>query len=333
MFSKKPEMMGRKTEDLAQLKIIIRRICSFSFVGLVLLVVANGFFEATFSSQTNYRFLQYRELVDHEAKANIVIMGSSRSLNGINPRYLDDDCKTFYNFSTGGANKRFFNQWYKTILKKYYPKPDVIILEASNFIFESLLSSIKGDIAYFPAGMFFDSLIRPDFPVDFQTIFKEKNKTRFLSDHILFTEKTDKIGGFFKGYVPSGYRHIVPDTQFVYEVNKKDSFTPSPADVQSFIELLETLHRDEIKVILVDPPVQALEWISVPKKNPWVTKIAKAKNIAFIDYNSGDKATSFNYNTYNFNDDLHMNNRGSSIFSKKLRKDIEPLLPEKKSGC
>lgn len=324
-----------ESEGGSQFKILTSRLCAFSLLGLALLVLANECVERHIlrhGSSTNFHL--YSELANHQINANIAILGTSRAHHGINPRYLDDKGKTFYNFSVVGAFGYFFNSWYD-LFKKYYPRPDLVIIEVGSYWFTEKGLPLSSHVGLFPLKIFLDSLINTNIPSDRyhlsdrKTMIKEKNKSIYLAYVLadLTAAKTGKNGNYH-GYEP------YEDNMTSFPLNEiKNDFVPNerfdlknPDVIYFLFELVRKLERDKIKVVLVDLPEYIPGRIRNPKDSKMLRDIANAyDNVVFLDYNNGENVTEFNYNVKNFMDYTHLNREGSSLFSRKLKQDLDDL--------
>lgn len=320
----------------SQFKILAYRLCAFSLLGLVLLTAVNEYLEERLTNRSsNYCFEQYREMVDHKINANIIVLGSSRSHVGINPLYLNDKGKTYYNFSADAAFGYFYNLWYD-LFKKYYPKPDMIILEVGNHWFDLAGIPLSSHVGAFPLKIFLDAMFNPNFPTDrdfpsdplhpsnYKSFLKKKNKSIYLQDILssLYPAKEGNNGAYY-GYTP--YDNMMlnnpANSPYYYSNDTIHHFAPN-----RFFNFVNKLLNDKIKVVIVDLP----EFIPDRIRNQSVFKTLKdlansESNIIFLDYNSEDNVTSLNYNGKYFHDYGHLNKEGSTIFSKKLKQDLDNI--------
>lgn len=343
-----------------QVKAFVYKLCAFSIIGLVLLALANEYLETRIplfrindlNMLDHLTSLQYRELVDHQVNANIVIFGSSQSKYGFNPKYLNSKGKTFYNFAMEGSATRFYSHWYKLVFKKHYPKPDAIILEVGDIMFSgALFRPISSHIAYFPLKVFLSALIDPDFPCDYQTMFRNKNKTIFLNSIVqtwLPSEKTENYRAneiYYHGFIARNLTQNLnaPQREDIFPLVQNNiygqpytyQYEVVPSYVHRFLELVDQIQQEHIKLIFIFPPGSFVSGAGRLGMNGYrglriIRNIAKTRNIPLLDYNDGDKVTAYNYLPRNFTDGNHLSASGSVIFSKRLKRDLEPLLSEAK---
>lgn len=327
-----------ETKTGSEFKVLTSRLCAFSLLGLALLMLSNECLERSVSLQSsNPYFKQYRELVNPKVNANIVILGSSRSLHGINPRYLEDNSKTAYNFSADSARGHFYKPWYG-IFKKYYPKPDMAIFEIGSYWFTEKGLSITDHIDYFPLKLFWNALFNPsllsdpDFPSDlfhppvYKSMLRKKNKSIYLHDILTSFHPA-------KGETRAGYHGYLPYGEGMPNIPATEPYNSSNVAIHHFapkrlIGLINKLLDDKIKVVLVDLPEFIPNRIRDPKIFRVLRNIAITNsNIIFLDYNSEDNVTEFNFNGKYFIDYFHMSGEGggSTLFSKRLKHDLDEI--------
>lgn len=353
-----------------QLKIFAYKLFLFSLLGLVLLILTHYFIDSQIRSsaihgvnEEHINILNYDELVDHRINANIVIFGSSRSKYGINPKYLDDEGKTFYNFSFNGGGASFYKDWYEHIFKPYYPKPDVVILEAG----ARLDGSRPLEDGLLPLRIFIDKLTSLDFPVDFKSMLKRRSRTPYLKDIIFKPPAKPKIPGvingkrhlYYRPEIPYFYRGNAPgqsnlglwldDFEWEYSFDDEMEYFLDHAFFRwkdplalhrrnyrrALVEALDAINRirkDKIKIILVAPPLYHLPGMRPQNIDFILTTLQRElfepMGIPFLDYN-GDRLTEINYDPSNFLDPTHLSISGSIIFSKQLKRDLDQLLSGK----
>ncbi len=112
----------------------------------------------TMEKRDYHYYGQYYEMFNNVYDANVVFLGSSRSVYGINPFWLENkEVKiagklneyetvkndeladySFYNFSLNAAGPSFYQKWYDVFKNEAeYPTPDVLIYCVDWFMFDS----------------------------------------------------------------------------------------------------------------------------------------------------------------------------------------------------
>lgn len=85
---------------------------------------------------------QFYEMFNNMYKADTIFLGSSRTVYGINPLYLDDvdslQYYSFYNFALNAAGPSYYLQWYDVFKNEAkHPLPDTVIYSVDWFMFDS----------------------------------------------------------------------------------------------------------------------------------------------------------------------------------------------------
>ncbi len=138
-----------------------------------------------------------------------------------------------------------------------------------------------------------------------------------------FYPAKDENRGAYHGYVPFGDEMISnPDNApHNYSNNTIRHFAP-----KRFLDFIHKLLRDKIKIVFVDLPEFIPNRIRNKSALKMVTDLANTEsNIVLLDYNSEDNVTDFNYSGKYFHDYGHLNKEGSTIFSKRLKQDLDNL--------
>lgn len=84
---------------------------------------------------------QFYEMFNQMYKADTIFLGSSRTVYGINPLYLDNadslQYYSFYNFALNAAGPSYYLQWYDVFKNEAnYPLPDTVIYSVDWFMFD-----------------------------------------------------------------------------------------------------------------------------------------------------------------------------------------------------
>ncbi len=93
--------------------------------------------------QRDYHYYgQFYEMFNNVYNANVIFLGSSRSVYAINPLYLEKnealDEYSFYNFSLNAAGPSYYQKWYGVFKNEAkYPTPDTVIYCVDWFMFDS----------------------------------------------------------------------------------------------------------------------------------------------------------------------------------------------------
>ncbi len=98
--------------------------------------------ENTLEGRDYHYYGQFYEMFNSVYDANVIFLGSSRSVYGVNPRILernkDLDEYSFYNFSLNAAGPSYYLDWYNVFkTEAEYPTPDKVIYCVDWFMFDS----------------------------------------------------------------------------------------------------------------------------------------------------------------------------------------------------
>jgi hypothetical protein len=292
----------------------------FVFLFFIIFHILNGVADLYID---NHYELQYREITDNLTNTTAIIIGSSHGVRGINPLYLDDEHYTFYNFSYNGSNPEFYLKWYNDLLRKYYPRPRLVLYEVDWFMFDEswLWRKFNHDTEYFPFRLFLKTLLlSPDRQISFTNRFpliKEKDRIRDK----LFREDWEALANpltkYYRGYIPRHQeRNLEPKTIMT---------TRNEKQIESFYKLLESFENDNIDIVFVQSPEYLQGRIAGNGYNDFLWDVSRERNIPFLDYNQV-KITSINYDSTCFFDWGHLNEKGAREFSLLLREDLKGIL-------
>lgn len=332
-------MTEQPLDSRAQIKHFVVNGVVFAAIGLVLLVPA-------FWHYTDPRggHMHYINLHKNLNNAYAAFFGSSR-VSGIDESYLTrENHKKFHKIIAGSGGPLYFGPWDKFILKKYYPRPEVMIFEISDYSLHYLFRTLDNDIKYFPVKAFMGELFDPQFPIDFKTMIKVRvNKSDLLRNvfEILIDLATktqaqikrlllesayaaeSNVGmAEYNGFAPKSFTSVIAGTFPPPKVNKEH--------VIPFLEFVEYFSKESenggIKVVFLNLPDPIAFYPPNPDTVRFLRNVAEKHHIPFLDYNSVDKRTEFNFDWRNFQDSLHINERGGSQFRKRLQRDLDAVL-------
>ncbi len=277
-------------------------------------------------------------LKDHLAKNdyNTLILGSSRTYEGIHPYLIKSDKLKPFKWSFAGFGPKYNYYFYK-MYKNLKGKPEMIIYGIDYFIY-NLYSSpealtelnigpdMKSDIDYMePAILLLKNKTKIDIivrdivrtlnPVE-TSLFRDINKIQSYTG----TSKTD-----LKNYKV----HAERTTK-----TRGSAFTKPPgSEGEYFLRLLNELNQENVKIVLVVIP----EYIGTFRTNRFqmvfrmhLKNLRRVyKNITILNYNYiqkfnlGDDSL-FLDGGYGFTNS-HLSKKGSEIFNRMLRSDLERL--------
>ena len=264
-------------------------------------------FKNTIPSADRYKW-QYEELFSPTVKADIVIFGTSKSVRGINPKLIENNNISVYNFALNGSNPEFIFKWYNKFFKKYYPKPKLVIFEINWLMFNEkwMSRNIEQDSKYFPTSDYLNEIF----------ISAENKVTTFFNRYYILNRSFGTggiIDSTYNGYTPLAYNmeNFKPISDFKpFNPNRQQKF---------FDMLLETFNKDNLDVIFVMLPERInprLPSYSIVKENKDYIE-EKIEKYVYLNYHNEFDNDSL------FSDWGHLNIRGAKILSELMKKDIE----------
>ncbi len=273
--------------------------------------------------------LQYSEVFHPKVNADVIIIGASHATHGINPKYLESEHLKVYNFSLNGAGPTFYLNWYNKIFRQYYRRPLYVIYVVHWGMFDEEFAQrkLEQDSSYFP----FHFLLK-----EFRAIKTLKtlalNRFAFIRErkqltHRLFGKHPEVylLSRYYNGFIPYERKGNLEKEKNVKPRNSR-------AQIRAFEELLDDFEKNKIQVIFVVVPgyLPVRSASDISESMELIHKIAEKRGISFLDYET-ERKTSINTNPSLFSDWIHLNEKGSDVFSKLLKSDLEFLLKQKEA--
>lgn len=302
-------------------KIFKRRSFPYLFfkiaVFFILLFLADFFvgniFKHFFFKQTSG--WEYRTKYSIEdTKADILIFGASRAQQQYNPVYFEERLnETCYNVGRDGEPIFYSYAVLQAILQRY--KPKIIIFDVDNAVFMEKQSSYDRIAALLP---FYEKHPEMRSVIELRGPF-EKLKLQshiYPYNSLLFkiamgnTEFNKKRNVDIKGYVPLSNSLNEP-------IRKVDLSSKYPIDsnkVNCYKSFINDCIKANVKLYLVSSPY-FFQSTGSDTSIALAKKIANEKNIEFIDFS---KDGFFKSNSKLFDDTVHVNFAGSTIFCNRL---------------
>jgi hypothetical protein len=296
-----------------------------------LVLLAIGAFVLDFMIEKGLRktgfseFQTWNEIFSSKINSDVIISGSSRACFHINPEIFDSVLQAnAYNLGINGSS---FNMQYirYKIFERYNKKPKLIIQGAD---FVTLYRKKKIGRSYF-------------LPYVHECLSKQELNETGFTNFDLYVPALQYHSEFlyiFLGLIEFfDIKHFPNDKHKGYQAEdaiwdggmleielSKDSLTAKvePEMVELFDSFLNYCKETEIQVILVFTP-QYINATNFTKNKDEVINIyhtfSKKYNIPFLDYS----IDSLCYDTAYFYNAMHLNKKGSEIFSLKLANDIK----------
>lgn len=309
-----------------EMLIFIKRAGAFLFGLLIILTCIELQLRKNLDSHEERHF---QELFHSQQPADVIIIGSSTAVHGINPRFLENvqtsagDFSRIYNFALRGGQMNFWKQWYDLLFTQYYSKPSLVIISVDWFGFagDNRVEGLEPYSRYFPFDVFVDVLLSKDAP---DKISLWMNRFNFFSSrreifHV-FSAKTDfgdlRMDKYYRGFVPlertinTGQPPAIKDASWDETLEK----------------LIDDLQAHDMRIVLIQTPNyipgRVMRGVDT---NALLRKLAEAKGIPLLNYNE-ERASKINYTPDYYADYAHMNETGSNTFSKILKTDLEEIL-------
>lgn len=271
----------------------------------------------------------FEELFHTQHSADVIIIGSSTAVHGINPLYLEGiktsaaDFSRIYNFALRGAQMNFWKQWYDVLFARQYPTPSLAIVSVDWFGFagDNRVGGIEYYSRYFPFNVFLKLLWNravPDKVALWMNRFYVFQARRDII-HVFFPRMDFgqlRMDQYYKGYVP---------LDRTIDTRKPPAVKAASWD-NSLEQLLDDLLARHVRIVLIQTPNYIPGRVMQGKDtNALLAKLARAKGIPLLNYNT-EKASALNFNPDYYADYAHMNEAGSRAFSLLLKADLEKLL-------
>lgn len=266
--------------------------------------------------------LIFAEMLSPKIRANTIILGSSHSACGINPRYLEDEQHSVYNFSFHGADPIYYERWYP-YFERDYVQPRIILFQADWFVTREtpyLFRHLDQDSDLLPASDFRKLVL--------STPLKGQREL-WLNRFVLFQNR-QKIERLF---VPARGSHCVPLDQAYHGFCPAVCPTTPPGKIvaesvperrAALVRLTREWLERGITVIWVQTP----EFLSAraidPEYQEEIAALARELGVPLLNYNT-DRSSEFNSEPTNFCDWAHLNPKGADLFSQSLAEDLSKL--------
>lgn len=251
--------------------------------------------------------------VVNRSEDDIIIMGSSRAYRHINPSLLEDSLGQTV-FNAGLSNMGIICNYgvFKGIISHHKPKLIIYDISHADFAKSDELSTYTASLK----------------------MMRSNNEIRHYVEELDPTERIKMLSGFYcfntkfitilqnyfesgcdeyKGYKP--YKGVMDYTP----QQNLDTRTLDELKCKYFDEFIRTIKDKGIQVVVTVSPYY------YPESNRWIDygiELCAANAIPFLDYSKNDK---FNYNKELFYDQIHLNEEGSTEYTKELIKDIKEL--------
>jgi len=321
------------------------KIMKKKIILISILLLAGLFFDRLFTYiifEYNDHFFTHdnfrSEMTEHLRKYdyNSLILGSSRTYEGIHPDLIRSKMLIPFKWSFAGFGPKYNYYFYK-LYKKVKGKPEVVIF-GIDYFFYSLFSSpsaiaeldtdedLKLKINYFKPAIL---LLKNKTKIDI--IIKDIINSVYPSDNSA-SRDIDRIQEY-KGTKKSEFKNVKVHTERTKKY-KGSAFTKPPGtEGEYFIQFLEELKTDKVKIILVVIP----EYIGTFRTNRFKMAFRRHlrtlkrtyNNIIVLNYNYRKRfdlkdEKLFIDGGYGYTNS-HLSEKGSEIFNRMLKSDLKLL--------
>jgi hypothetical protein len=296
-------------------------ITSFSGIILVIIFLLNQF-QRYFNNEPPHYKLQYQETTNSKSTYNGIIIGNSQATHSIRPSLLDTSNLKFFNLALNGSSPTFYIEWLENLFIDNHPKIHYWIITTDfNFVSDEGWRKFEQDSEYFPLNDFLKILVKSN----------ELNNKLLITNRLPFIKYKSRISESFKTN-QGPYEFAINDYDRGYislTRNDKVNFNNtldferklSAESKVKFLELIDKISDLEGKIVFVIPPEYNLDSIQYVDLKDYLLTVSQERGIPLFDFNETRYKTSLNKDE-NFVDFIHLNQRGSQLYSAILRKTI-----------
>ncbi len=255
-----------------------------------------------------------------KVNADVLVMGASRAMQQINPQYIEDSLQySAYNVGRDGMPFFYSYTLLQMILKRYTPK--MIILDSEYKMLMEVPNHYDRLSVFLP--------LYKDHP-EIRDIVKLRSPFEPYKQISSVYPYNSMLFKLLKGNFSAAEKNIkgyYPLEESLNEPIKTWDYTkPYALDsikVRMFRAFIDTCKNRNIRLVILCPPYylkgNGTDWSFAETK-----KIAAEKNVPFLDYSND----SFYFNRpHLFDDTVHLNRKGSDIFSPLLASELKKYKP------
>jgi hypothetical protein len=301
-------------------KIFLLKIAAFLAVVFLLdFMIGNLLKKYYFKQESGYDFLTTHSL--ENAKADIVIFGSSRAVNLFNPNIFEKETgMTCYNAGRVGEPIFYHYAVLKSFLKRYKPKMILLSFDAGNFsIKQDAYDKLAVLLPYYnnhPELRSIAELKGPHEKVKLVSNIYPYNSlllSMITGNSAYGKKKYNNPNGFF----PLKRTFNGPLQTFDYSAEKElDS-----VKINTYRSFIMDCIASNIQLVIVCPPYM-INSIGTDASIIEGKKVAQEYNIKFLDYS---RDTFFTKRMALFADFRHLNEKGVELFSNKVIENIRAI--------
>jgi len=308
------------------------RLLLFCLAPLPLLYFLQHVIDTGLKRSRNFFYAEWSDLYHGKINADLIVCGTSRAWVQISPRILDSSLN-INSYNLGMDATPFYLQFERLKLYlRYNRKPKYILQEVgytSTLVRTKELPHPQQYLPYLSDTTIWRVTQNTDEPFSqedrYFPLYKYNNELPVVKEGIMSYLGRGVKSEKYKGYM--GMEKVWDSSFYQFrQANPKGKVFPvDPQAVALFREFLDYCKTNDIKVFMVYPPafIESLYATINREEIEQVYKRFSAEyNVPFLNY----MYDSLNYSRSNFYNSLHLNKRGSEIFSAKLATDLRPYM-------
>lgn len=280
-------------------------------------------------------FNEWSSIINGKINSKVIIVGSSRALKHFDPRILESKLnRTVYNLGTDGATYGFQRMKLNSYLNNN-KSPEIIIQNVDVLSLSSdkkIISKEKYLPYYYSKENIkilseFNKDIYPEllFPLYKYRGYKNEFIMGLQSYFISFKDNSEGYKGYLgsKDKWDNGFENFKNENPNIFKQNFDDGFN-------DFLKILEEIKGTKSKLFLIWSPeyykLQKFEGSLLKKiKDKYNSLALLNDNVYFLDFTND----SLNFDTAFFYNFYHLNEKGATVFSKKIGDTIKTILKKK----
>jgi len=301
-------------------KIFLLKIAAFLAVVFLLdLIIGSLLKNFYFRQKSGYDYLTTHSL--ENAKADILIFGSSRAVNLFNPNVFEKEMEmTCYNAGRVGEPIFYHYAVLNSVLKRYKPKIIVLSFDAGNFsIKQDAYDKLAVLLPYYKTHTELRSIAELKGPHE-----KVKLVSNIYPYNSLLLSMITGNSAYGKkkytnpnGFFPLKKTFAGPLPTFDYSTEKElDSIK-----INTYTSFIKDCSNSNIQLVIVCPPYM-INSVGTDTSIIEGKRIAQEYNINFLDYS---RDTFFTKRIELFADFRHLNEKGVEIFSNRVIENIRAV--------
>lgn len=325
---------SQKTE----LALLARQLLAFSLISIIGFGLVNWRLK---TAHVDSPALDFARVAAAQTQDAGIILGASHVKVGLDPTRLPEVGVTSYNHALFGASPSYVLDWYVNYYRKLRPPPGFAIVGISSRMFDPTLMKRKKlhDEEFYSTEEFLIDLVEGKHSL--MNLLRHRIPLlKYRSDHRRLLGARGARCDSISGYIPlhgvasasaegAGSLGSPGSPQQGAGRDFEDSPQHSEQLVADFESLLDRLASEGVEVFLVSPPVHAASSGMSSRAEASVRRIAKQRNLTFLDYNN-ELHSEFNTRIENFFDWEHLNEAGSERFSRIVSDPLREWLKERR---